>query len=552
MPAADSLSVSRRQFLAGCAGCAAAAATPAMAESPSIESGLSSLGSGGNISPEGRASIAEVDRRFAQQRAPMQRTVRAVEDLGLDPSGGTPVNGALESALSSMSNTRILFPSGGTFALSGQITAQPDGPIELVGNGCTFVLPPNTETKSFVFVLPSGSLIDDIVIDQSATGTLQEFSVQTDGVVRIDNVTIKGYAPAKPSSGDGGASSMFSPIAETASAVVRTTNFTAVGGTAAGTHDESGLPPSAPENRLDAPSGVWVGQLNRGTVQLVNPTLSGWSNGIYGGRTTGRVEVRGGTFANNFNAQARIGGGSVVDGASVLLDDRRWSDKGPFRIGHQGVYVARVDAKHGNTTDPVQFVNLDVRVLSMRDGAALIDFESVSGPGIIRNCRFEHHLDRPVILGESPSVSGPTNIIVDQCLITGSSSASAVEIQNRPQSMVRRTCIALPSAGPGSISGAQIGPGVGFGPSCSVGGLANPSAVGSGGNISALNLSSVNGSVGGIAPPGGGQKEGVMKAMVTTVFMILVGIVGLIAGVLALAAIAGGLGLTLVYLLTDD
>ena len=491
--------VSRRQFLAGCgAAGATAVGVPLVSATQNQEAESSALSSptnilvgssGGAISPEGRRAIAEVDQRFQQQRPKIQKTVNAVDDIGLDPSGGTPINGQFESAISGMANTRVVFPSGGAFALSGQITAQPDGPIELVGNGCSFVLPPNTETRSFVFVLPSGSLVRDIVIDQSATGALQEFSVQTDGVVRVDNVTIKGYAPAKPSSGSGGASSMFSPIAETENAVVRATNFVAVGGTAAGTHDDMGLPPSAPENRLDAPSGVWVGQSNRGTIQLVNPKLSGWSNGMYSGRTKGTVEVRGGTFVNNFNAQTRIGGGSIVDGASMLLDDRKWSDKGPFRIGHQGVYAARVDAKHGNQTDPAKFMNIRVMAKSMREGASLFEWESASGPGIIRNCHITNHLDRPVVTGRPPSSPVATNIMMDQCLIDGSSTAGVTEIEGREQSRVQNTCIKLPDAGPDDIQGAQVGEGVSFGNQCKSGsGLSNPKKVGSGGNISSLSV----------------------------------------------------------------
>ena len=543
---------SRRQFLAGCgAAGAAVAGAPAIVdaaqqEQPDTSSpSLQSFGAGSYISIEGREAIAEVDRRFAQQRPQIQKTVRAVEDLGLDPSGGSPINGALESALSSMSNTRIVFPSGGTFALSGQITAQPNGPIELVGNGCSFVLPPNTETRSFVFVLPGGSLIRDFVIDQSATGTLQEFSVQTDGVVRADNVTIKGYAPATPSSGGGGASAMFSPIAETESAVVRATNFTAVSGTAAGTHDDNGLPPSAPENRLDAPSGVWVGQSNRGTVQLVNPKLSGWSNGMYSGRTKGTVEVRGGTFFNNFNAQVRIGGGSIVDGASMLLDDRKWSDKGPFKIGHQGVYAARVDAKHGIQTDPAKFVNVRVMAKSMREGAALFDWENESGPGIIRNCHITNHLDRPVVLGETPSAPAATNIMVDQSLIDGSSSAAVMECHGREQSRIQWTCIQLPNAGPESINGAQIGQGVGFGPQCKTGsGLTAPKKVGSGGNISSLPV-----------PTGasGGLNIGIAKNAVSAAGLLALVVIGVVISV-PVAAVGLGIlsSLVLAYFLDDD
>jgi hypothetical protein len=492
-------SLSRRQFLVGCAGSTAVAAMPAVAGAqPFGEEGSPSLAStkpgtkasvgAGDISLEGQMAMADVERRFQQQRPQMDRTVSAVDDLGLDPSGGTPINGDFGSALSGMSNTRVVFPQGGTFALSGHITATPEGPVELIGNGSSFVIPSGMETKSLTLVLPGGSLVRDIVIDQSAQGALQELSIQSDGVVRADNVTIKGYAPAKPSSSDGGGGvdAMFSPIARTSEAVVRATNFTAVGGTAAGTHNEGDLPPDSPENTLGSPMGVWVGQSNEGMVQFVKPELRGWSNGIYGGRTNGIVEVRGGFFPNNFNSQWRLGGGSVVDGATALLDDRQWSDEGPFKIGHQGVYVARVDAKKGNQTDPVTFKNCEVVANSMREGAALFEWENESGPGIVRNCGVTNHLDRPVFRGLSPSAPAATNVMVDQCLIGGSSPSAVMEMEGRPQSKIQRTCITIPDAGPDDINGAEIGSGVSFGRCTGESGLAAPEKVGSSGNLSSL------------------------------------------------------------------
>jgi hypothetical protein len=557
---AGSPSISRRQFLAGCAGCAAAIAPSSVAgaQPPAKErEPLVSAGAGaGDISLEGRMAMADVERRFQQQRPQMGRTVRAVEDLGLDPTGSEPVNGKLGSALSGMSNTRIVFPKGGTFALSGHITAIPEGPIEIVGNGSSFVIPARKEMKSLTFVLEGGSLIRDITIDQSAQGALQELSIQAgNGVVRADNVTIKGYAPAKPSSSDGGGvDSMFSPIARTSGGVVQATNFQAVGGTAAGTHNEGDLPESSPENTLGSPMGIWVGQANQGTVQLANPKLRGWSNGIYGGRTKGVVEVRGGTFVNNFNSQTRLGGGAVVDGASMLLDDRQWSDKGPFKIGHQGVYAARVDpGTVGNQTDPIRFVNLKVVANSMREGSALFDWEPESGPGIVRNCDITNHLNRSVFLGEPPSAPAATNIMVDQSRIRGKSSAAVMEMQGRPESMIQQTCITTRGAGPGAINGARIGSGVSFGQCTSASGLAAPGKVGSGGNLSALPAPNVSSSAGSIAGRSQqAQKSGIVKAMVTTVFMIIAAIVALIGGVLALAALAGILGSTLVYLLVGE
>jgi hypothetical protein len=504
MSGADSAGISRRQFLVGCgAAGAAAVGTPVASaahhqetERPGLSLSTSTLAAGGRISPEGQQALAAVDRQFQQQRSRMQKTVDAVKDLGLDPSGSEPINGKFESTLSEMANTRVTFPSDGTFALSGHVSAIPEGPVELVGNGCSFVIPAGKEMKSLTLVLPGGSLVRDITIDQSAKGALQELSIQSDGVVRADNVTIKGYAPAKPSSSDGGGvDAMFSPIARTSEAVIRTTNFQAVGGTAAGTHNEGDLPPDSPENTLGSPMGIWVGQSNEGTVQLSNPKLRGWSNGIYGGRTPGVVEMYGGLLVNNFNSQARLGGGSVVDGVSMLLDDRQWSDKGPFKIGHQGVYAVRVDAKKGNQTDPITFKNCKVVAKSMREGASLFEWESESGPGIIRNCHITNHLDRPVITGRPPSAPAATNILIDQSLIDGSSSASVTEIQGRPQSRIQRTCIQLPNAGPDAINGAQVGESVSFGQQCASGsGLSKPKKVGSGGNISSLPAPTVNGS----------------------------------------------------------
>lgn len=511
----------------------------------------------GDISLGGQMAMADVERRFQQQRPQMQRTVHAVDDLGLDPSGGTPINGDFGSALSGMSNTRVVFPKGGTFALSGHVTAIPEGPVEIIGNGSSFVIPAGMETKSLTLVLPGGSLVRNIVIDQSARGAVQELSIQSEGVVRADNVTIKGYASAKPNVGPTGTDSsvdaMFSPIARSPDAVVRATNLTAVGGTAAGTHDDPDKPESAPENRLGAPMGIWVGQSTEGTIQLVNPKIRGWSNGIYGGRTTGTVEVRGGTFVNNFNAQTRLGGSSVVDGASMLLDDRQWSDKGPYKIGHQGVYAARVDAKYGNQTDPIRFINLKVVANSMRAGAALFEWENESGPGIVRNCRVTNHLDRPVFRGLSPSAPAATNIMVDQCLISGRSSAAAMEIEGRPESRIQRTCITTRGAGPEDINGAQIGPGVSFGSCTSASGLAAPGKVGSGGNISSLPAPNVtSGSIPSVGQSQQAQKSGIIKAIVSTVFIVLAGVVALLGSMLALAALVS-VGLTVVsYLVMDQ
>lgn len=559
--------LSRRQFLGACgAAGAAAGGVPLVGAASNREQKMRRAALSapvdtqlGSVSPSGRQAVADVDRRFQQQQPAMKKTVHAVDNLGLDPTGKQSISGKLSSALSSMSHTRIIFPKNGVFKLPELTAPLPEGPIEIIGNGCTFKIPPNTETKSFNFVLPGGSLIRDITIDQSAKGALQEFGVQSkEGVVRADNVTIKGYAPATKSADSGSVDQMVAPITRTENATVRMTNLQAVSGTAAGTHDEGDKPPNSPENTLGSPMGVGVFDQSVGTVQLANPKIRGWSNGIYGGRTKGIVGIHGGAFVNNFNGQVRLGGGSVVDGTNIMLDDRKWSKKahpGPFRIGHQGVLVGRVDAKGGNLTDPIKFKNLRVVANSMRSVPALFRWNNEAGPGIIRNCHITNHIDAPIVYARSPAAPAATNVLVDQCLIDGNASAAIMEMHERGQSRIQRTCVKLPDAGPDDIKGAQVGKGMSFGGKCKSGsGLSKPKKVGSGGNLSSLPapngsaVSAVNDSAGGSSQREGPRK-GALAAVVDGFLLLLLILFGMIA--LFVAGVLGAIG-SLIAIIDDD
>lgn len=543
--------VSRRAFLAGCGATGVAVASPlgtasgAERESRSWSSSASidSPERAGRISLEGLHSIAETNRRFQQAQAQMDRTVRAVEDLGLDPTGETAINGDF-GQIDGLSNARITFPSDGTFLLNEQITVRPDGPVEIMGNGCSFIIPPNSNMKSFIFVLPSGSLIRDITIDQTAEGALQGLSIQSRGTIRVENLTIKGYAPATVSTEDDPFGSTFTPIALTQSAMVQVVNLKEVGGTAAGLHDEGDLPPDARENRLGSPSGIFIGKSNLGTVQLVEPKISGWSNGIYGGRTPGNVEVRGGDFLNNFNSQTRISGGSIVDGASMLLNDTMWTRPGQFDIGHQGVYAARIDGKnHGNLTAPTTFKNVRVVAESMREGASLFDWESASGPGIVENCHITNHLDREVFLGENPNAPAATNVLVNNCLIDGSSQAEVMVMNNRGQSRIKNTCVKLPNAGPGDVEGAIVGSNMTWGSECTgKSGLRAPDKLGVPSNISSGNFTS-NYSVASFRRQGDRKSiidklVGIFTSIVTSLAMIVLSIIAIAIGLVLVVGIA--------------
>ena len=569
--------LSRRQFLVGCGTIGATAvgvpavratqeressAPPSLSvEDVALGPAVESLGIPGDISPDGKAAIADVDDQLAQQGGSIERTVDAVEDLGLNPSGGTPINAALEAAVSSLSNVRVEFPSDATFRLTDRILLNPTGPVELVGNGATLKLDANTEAMAFDCPnLPDGTRISGFTIDQTAQGSVTGVRVGSEGTVEVRDVTVQGYSTPTPSiareGGEGTVPAVLMPIARSPSSTVRITNFTAIGGTAAGMHSDPDKPESAPENRLGVPMGMWVGQSSTGTVQLVNPRMRGWSNGTYSARTPAIVQILGGVLGNNSNTQARVGGGSVIDGTTMILDDRQWSKKknpGPYTLGgNQGVHAVRVETggDKGNQSDPVRLRNLDIRGLSMEISSSLINFEGSAPAGTIMNCRITNHIDVPSLLAVAPGSQGSygaaaqTNVLVDQCLLTGSTSASVIEVDDRPNSRIQRTCIKIPGASAESIDGMQIGQSVGFGKTCSAGGLSNSKKVGSAGNVNSLPAPTGSSGASGRQGPSKGVLVTVLGGTLMLVSVMLgmlaLFVVGILGALGALAGLVGG------------
>ena len=174
MSSINTPALTRRQFLSACRTCgtvgvAALPSTSAAADSPAR---IQSPDEIGTISAEGQAAISAVDDQLTQ-RDDISRTIDAVSGLGLDPSGSTPISQPLEAATEKLSNVRIVFPADGVFRLTDRIVLDPTGPIELVGNGATLKLDSGTEVQALNCPnLPSGTVIRDFVIDQTAKGAV--------------------------------------------------------------------------------------------------------------------------------------------------------------------------------------------------------------------------------------------------------------------------------------------------------------------------------------------------------------------------------------------
>ena len=523
-------SLSRRQFLAGCGAVGASAVSAPVVgamqnregDSSSVSPALGGatvapspegLGMPGQISPAGQQAIADVDRQRQQQRGAISQT-RSAADLGVTPDAG-PINETLSSAVSGLSNTRIEFPGGQTFSMTGELTMNPEGPIELIGNGTRVVAPSGFTGHPLKFMgLPGGSLIEGITLDMTERGTVAGIKVGSDATAELRNCAVEGVAKAWDPERDY-AIGVITPVARSESSTIRVTNFKAIGGTSAGMHSDSG-PPDAPQNQLASMMGLWIGRNSTGTIQFVNSQLRGWQNGTYAGRTSATVEIRGGTLWNCPNTSARVGGGAVIDGTTIHLDDRQWSmdqNPGPYSLGeHQGVHAIRVETggEKGNQDAPCRLVNLRIKGMSMGESAGLIDVEGSGPTTLVQNCYITNHMEVPAILGEEPgsqasyAAAPETNIMVENSLVDGATT-EVMDIRGRPQSRIQTTCVQVPGAGPDSITGAQIGQGVSFGQQCASGsGLSNQSAVGSGANVSVLPAPSTNSSASARSSGGGG------------------------------------------------
>lgn len=440
-----------------------------------------------HVSDETRERVRAFDEAFDQQQQQGggvgDGTVTVTGDLGIDGTGNSGVVGdELTEAFSGLSNVRVEFPKNGVFPIEDEFSIDPEGPIEVIGNGSRIKIKPNTLARGLnATTLPGGSTIKGLIVDQSASGARASIRIGTKGKVKFADCKMEGYAPPKPVDEDYATSEpgTIFPIARGSDAAVRVQNFEAVGGTAAGMHSDPDKPESAPENRLGAPMGMWVGTSSKGTVQLINSRLRGWSNGTYSGRTKGRVEVLGGTLWNNSNTQVRVGGNSLVEGTTLLADGSRWSKKrnpGPYTLGvNQGVHCVRVDTGGdiGNQTDPAIFKRLAMLMPVIQKTVGMVDIEGDAGPTKFNDIRMVNGEDVPAIRASAPgskrgepaprTTVSMTNITIEGM---GDVDTPAVNIIDRPSSTISNSCLKYKGASQSDIEGASVS-NCTFGPNCS-------------------------------------------------------------------------------------
>jgi hypothetical protein len=517
----ERVEVSRRAFMVGAATTLAAGSNDSIVSTPLNEQ-LNGMGQsqGSRFDQPGQPSRmaerawgeAEYDHyqrmrnpdALAQQGSPtsptFSQTKNAVKDYGADPKGNRPISEDIPSTIPD--GTVIVFPPG-TYLVPKMWTIEAEGVGGIVGAGykkassppkpgkqaTTFVAAGNSRTR-IQFIAQTG-LFANVVLDQTRKNNSLGMVLETDGFNQIRDVR---YVGTQDNTGAGVADSLEIPLC-----ALRGTQEQATVRAERVVGQYVGLP-------SDKESGgapfFWVGSSHKGLAQLGHCVIRGAAdNGLYGGRTPGDVQVKGGKYINNAVSQLRYSArGSWADGVTLVVDAKNY--EGPVasqgyndKFGTHGIKIERGNEAPNKPSGAV-LRNADIKLLSegSQGVGAGVRVRGSGGALKIENSRIVNNLDCPSVIAEGPgggysdaTAPAPHNITITDSLFTGSN--GEVKVSGRENSLIRKTCFKIPGASSEIVSGMKIGSGVGFGRKCKAGGLKAPKKVGSSGNLSAVNIS---------------------------------------------------------------
>lgn len=540
---------------------------------PSLDERAANFDHPGYPSREAYRDMAEQERRVQQQMGPLElREVNAVEYLGLD--GGRPLNEALASA--DLEGMLLRFPAG-EFPITDRIAITADR-CGIVGAGDATVFRITEGTVCQLQFRTERGRFERFTIDQTAPGALASNLLKTGGAIEFRDVTQRGGI-AQRALNESQSVIQVRAVGTSPDAYIRVENWRAMGGSNAGSHSWASrcAPPEQFVATGNGVPGFWVGSGSApgSTVQIVNSEMRGWENGFYASKTPASVQVIGGRFVNNNNATIRIAGAnSYANGATVYYNPDIWPEAmpGAYEPGEiQGINAVRSEGK--GTQMAARLVNLDLQAYNVHslDGFAcggmngLIRIQGTVGAAEISNCRLtaQNTNETPYIVVNRPDGSGfypappaPFDIQISNVEIRGERiDNTTIDIQGRPNSVVRDSCIRIPGASPADVDGARL-LNVGYGRNCSDTQL--PSGpVGAPGNISSLNFSVANGSYNGSAyaplySQQRSKKSGIVMAIITGVFVMVAALAGLAVLLVALAAVGAGAVAIISYIALDD
>lgn len=240
--------------------------------------------------------------------------VNMVEDAGCDPDGDEPCDRAFRDAAAD--DTLLLFPPG-TYRFEETNRVFGLNNFGIFGDGdVTFEAPAGINGQWIVADRGRDLLFRNVTLDVTADNCAPTLKLGVQDGLDVRDVTVEGRGTRDDSAprGEGGnppVGSSFLPIVRSPDGEGVVERYVAETGGRIGTY-----------NGGDGRAGVFIGQSHRGRIDLVDCHLEEFpNNGIYASRTTGAVNVEGGTFRNNDISQVRLGSrGKLYGNPTVEVD----------------------------------------------------------------------------------------------------------------------------------------------------------------------------------------------------------------------------------------
>jgi hypothetical protein len=392
----------------------------------------------------GMASLTSASSGTTRHGIEFDSVLDAVDDLGLDPTGGETVNSQLASALDE--GTLVRFPEG-TYQFDGQLVIDADR-VGLLGEGDVRFVPPQGYTGLLLNYdpVPDDVLIENVDIDMRADETTTGIRLKCRNRFHVQDVEFLGRGLIDNS---GQVSAFLLGITnESGRGVLRhavAKKGSRVDGYARG------------NGRI----GVWVGWSNKGTVRIEDCDFREFgNNGTYTCRTPGQVEVVDSYFLNNNASNVRIGGdGSYVENCTVEIDFEKYT--GPplgdisTGFGMRGIHVDQGVQLEGAEAIPAgaEIRNCELIGKNAPNGIAMVNLSPQGRSLLIEDTRIQVDIDnmwaarrgRPGVIDWREWQSTPPKphwLRLNNVSITGSASGKeAVYIDKADESSVRNCCI---------------------------------------------------------------------------------------------------------------
>lgn len=382
--------------------------------------------------------------------------LNAVDDLGMDPTGSSPIDSALSNA--EAARTLIEFPPG-TYLLQSQ-NAFSSNHFGIRGTGQTrgdvvFTVSQGTGARVFNFVGDHHQLLENCTFDQlDDWNTKITLKMKVNDAGLIKDVHHRGW---EPNGGEGSRqSSALSPLCMSAGGQVVVDNYR---------NDGKRRWREYPNNNIM----VWVGGGVPGRHVFINCHFeNSGEHAIYGDAATGPMEVENCVFKNNQNTQMRISGQNSFVRNSVFIWGRHPNGPvdgtGASGHGRSGLTWASKfsdtpsnDGLVENCDFVFDWSNIDKNTELLEVG---MNHSRPYGGITVRNCRFALNDDSaPVtaIQAEDPSrsytPSTPHGLNIQNCHFTGLSrdARGIINIEDRDSNLIEGCCLDMGGSADGVV-----------------------------------------------------------------------------------------------------